>query len=141
MAITAFEAAKKMCDISNWSITNLRLQKLLYLAHKNHIQTYNKPLITRNFEAWKYGPVLPVVYERCKVFYTRPVLDTFYGVPLIDGNEEADSIKDTFQQYRSTTTQELVNITHLENGAWDRTINEFGLYAPIKNEYINLYDK
>lgn len=136
MTITAFEAAKKFGNLSGWTITNLRLQKLLYLAHKYHLKTYRTPLISRPFEAWKYGPVLPVVYERCKIFYTRPVVDTFYGIPLIEGCEEETSIKNTFEQYNNTSTRELVNITHLENGAWDKTVKEFGLYAPIKNEYI-----
>lgn len=46
------------------SVSPLKLQKLIYLAHGLHLALYGKPLINATVEAWKYGPVVaPLYYE------------------------------------------------------------------------------
>lgn len=59
MTITPFEAAKKICELSNWTLCNLKLQKLLYLCQLVHLGRHSIPLMDEIFEAWDYGPVLP----------------------------------------------------------------------------------
>lgn len=45
-------------------ITNLRLSKLLFLAQAMSLTTFDRPLFDEEFEAWNYGPVQPLVYQK-----------------------------------------------------------------------------
>jgi len=37
MTVSASAAAKRMCERSGWTLSNLELQKLLYIAHMFHL--------------------------------------------------------------------------------------------------------
>ena len=73
MAVTALQAVKHTCEASGWRVTNLQLQKILYIAHMVYAGKNNgKRLIADDdFEAWDYGPVLSGLYHRISVFGTR----------------------------------------------------------------------
>ena len=50
-------------------ITNLSLNKLVYLAQVESLQRRGqKPLFSDEIEAWQYGPVEPAVYHLFKHF-------------------------------------------------------------------------
>ena len=85
MTVSSFQVAKKICELSNWTVTNLKLQKILYLAQMVHLGRNNgDPLIDEKFEAWMYGPVLPNLYKIMKEFGGSPVRNRFYNVPPIN---------------------------------------------------------
>lgn len=72
MAITTRQATKLICNISGWSVSNLQLQKILYISHMYNLGvTEGDPLITDNFEAWDYGPVIPTLYHEVKGFGSK----------------------------------------------------------------------
>lgn len=48
------------------SISNIRIQKLLYYAQGVHLATTNEPLFDDPIEAWRFAPVVPDVYHRFK---------------------------------------------------------------------------
>ena len=50
------------CNQLGRTISNLKLQKLLYFAWKNYYKKYRKYLFNENFEAWQFGPVVRNVY-------------------------------------------------------------------------------
>jgi uncharacterized phage-associated protein len=50
-------------DPDGESMTPLRLQKLLYYCQGWHLAWYGKPLFSDRLEAWREGPVVPVVYN------------------------------------------------------------------------------
>lgn len=150
MAISSFKTAKKLCSLSNWNISNLQLQKLMYLSHLFYLGKKGKPLISRPFEAWKLGPVSPDVYERVKIFKNRPVLNVFYGIKTIEEDnslykEEALFLTDIYQKLAQKTASELVDMTHIKDGAWDKA-RKNQLYSVIKEsdileEYNKFYKK
>jgi|GEM_PF-6636616 len=58
MAVHALSAARAICELRDWEVSNLELQKILYIAHMVYLgETDSHPLIKENFEAWDYGPV------------------------------------------------------------------------------------
>lgn len=120
MAISAISAAKYLCEKSGWTLSNLSLQKMLYLAHMVHIGRHQKPLIHETFEAWDYGPVLPSVYHRAKVFGNAPVRNVFHGAADVIGPEEQETLNEAVQAMKDRSASDLVAITHWENGAWAR---------------------
>ena len=49
MSVSALSAAKTFCELRDWKISNLELQKLLYIAQMLHLGRYGTPLISERF--------------------------------------------------------------------------------------------
>ena len=117
--VTSLSAAREMCARSGWSISNLELQKLLYLAQMVYMGEHGgQRLFNGRFEAWELGPVLPDVYRRARVYVADPVQDVFFGAPRVADPERLRTIHAAFDQLSSRSPSELVNITHWSGGAW-----------------------
>lgn len=67
------------CDIS---ISNFKLQKLLYFAQGFSLALVNKPLFEEEIEPWDFGPVVPEAYREYKRFGANeiPVIDSYYDI-------------------------------------------------------------
>jgi hypothetical protein len=85
--ISALTAARHMCERSDWSLTNLKLQKMLYLAQMIYMGQFQERLINGAFEAWDYGPVLPAVYGEVKAFGGGAVRYLFGGSGVSDAEQ------------------------------------------------------
>ena len=46
----SIQVAKYICEKTGWNTSNLRLQKILYIAHMLHIGETETPLIDDSFE-------------------------------------------------------------------------------------------
>lgn len=122
--IPCCQAAKTICSLSKWTLTNLKLQKLLYLAHMVSLGKDKTPLITETFSAWMYGPVIPVLYDRIKIFGGDCVLDRFYDESLLAQSHKLyKTIEDTWNFFGRKEGWELVKITHAPQGAWSKNYN------------------
>ena len=55
------------------TITNLKLQKLVYYAQGFNLALFNKPLFKEHIEAWQHGPVTPVLYNKYKIYESNPI--------------------------------------------------------------------
>jgi len=119
MTVSALSAAKYACAYSGWSLSNLELQKILYIAHMYHMGKFRNPLLDGNFEAWDYGPVHPTIYHRAKVYGAAPVGNVFHSVEELDGNStEGSVIRGTVDRFRNYEPGQLVAITHSKISGW-----------------------
>jgi uncharacterized phage-associated protein len=139
--ISALTAARLMCDRSTGTITNLELQKMLYLAQMFYLGQNNEPLFAGNFEAWDYGPVLPNVYHEVKAFGRGPISFVIGGGSVSDHKREK-MLTDAYDQLSQRTPGQLVNITHWSKGAWAKHYRpgQKGVIIPnadIRQEYID----
>lgn len=137
MSITSFEAAKKVCSLSNWTATNLVLHKVLYLSHMIYAGRNHVPLINNNeaFEAWAYGPVLPRLYHEVKIFGINPIEDIFYWNDLPDC-EESGFLEEACSHFLNKTPAHLVGMTHRANGAWAKNYSSKVRFKKIPFEDI-----
>ena len=142
MSVSALSAAKTLCILRDWSVSNLELQKILYLAHMYHMGVHNgAPLIKEPFEAWNYGPVVPDLYQRAKGFGSGPVQNVFHWIdPVPMGTSEFQSLREAAEVTRRLRPSQLVANTHAPGGAWYSTYrpNVTGIRIPnaaILNEY------
>jgi len=55
------------------SLTNLKLQKLIYYVQAWYLANYNVPLFRAEFEPWIHGPVIPNLYREMKAFGSNPI--------------------------------------------------------------------
>ena len=69
MTYKAKEIAGYLIETANQmgkTISNLKLQKILYFAWKDFYKATGEYLFKEEFEAWKFGPVVSeVYYEYC----------------------------------------------------------------------------
>ena len=70
-----------LAEETNIPLTPLQVQKLVYFAHAWQLGLYGKPLIDTEFEAWRYGPVVPVVYFGLSHF-RGGTIEPKYRLPL-----------------------------------------------------------
>lgn len=55
------------------SVTNLKIQKLVYYAQAWYLANYGNSLFEEDFQAWVHGPVIPELYQQYKQFSYKPI--------------------------------------------------------------------
>jgi uncharacterized phage-associated protein len=141
MTINALSAARSLCELRSWTVSNLELQKILYVAQMYHLGQTGEPLVAEGFEAWDYGPVVPAVYARAKGFGKGPVPNVFHWIPPAPpASREHQTLQAISESTRNFTPGQLVDITHWEGGAWAAVYQpgQKGIRIPnglILNEY------
>ncbi len=115
-------------------ISNLALQKLLYFAHAHFLIRTETPLVQGYFEAWKYGPVHPAVYQAFKSEGDRPIMGraearnvmTGETWPLAPPDDAAVRrlVGDILRSYGHLSPGRLIDITHAPKGPWATVVNK-----------------
>jgi uncharacterized phage-associated protein len=119
VALTALQAGKRLAQRSGWTLSNLALQRILYLAHMVHLGRYRTPLVAEAFEAWDYGPVVPVLYDRVKGFGASAVRNVFNTVAdPQEGSTEVKVLDEALDRLGRAPAAQLVAMTQREGGAW-----------------------
>lgn len=120
MPMPGIAAAKRLCELSGWNLTNLEIQKILYIAQMLHLGKHgaDNPLISDTFEAWDFGPVVPAVYHKLKIFGAEKVSNVFRRVGDLKDENAGEALHQTFEAIRSASASQLVAFTHDEIGAW-----------------------
>lgn len=130
--MSALDAAVTLAEISGWSLSNLQIQKLLYLCQMEHMgRNEGQPIFDDDFEAWKLGPVVPSVYQRAKMFGSRRVETFFHKGKLPDG-PAASLVRSVYSRLPDKSPWRLVSMTHWDGGAWAKnySANEYGCLIP-----------
>lgn len=56
------------CKQHGYSVSNLKLQKLLYFVQAQFLVTLGKAAFNEEIEAWDFGPVVPEAYQYFKIW-------------------------------------------------------------------------
>ena len=112
--------AKFICEKGGWQISNLQLQKLLYLSQMIHMgQNDGLRLVEADFQAWDYGPVVRQLYSKVRMFGAGPIRDVFYSArPFKQDDPRRQTLDQICGQLLSYTPAQLVDMTHWPQGAW-----------------------
>ena len=110
-------------------VSNLKLQKLLFLCHAFYLVDTGRPLVRGSFEAWQYGPVHREAYDAFKRFGAKPITEDAERFDPVTGTRKPialpanrgvlDVIQRVAQFYGGKSPGELVELTHAKNGPWD----------------------
>jgi uncharacterized phage-associated protein len=113
-------------------LSNLKVQKLLFLCHAFYLVHTGRPLVRGSFEAWRYGPVHREVYDAFKRFQAEPITadaDKFDPVtgarkPLSLPTEPDvhNVVRRVVEFYGGKTSGQLVELTHAQGGPWDQVV-------------------
>ncbi len=106
-----------ICDLNNKtgaSVTNLKLQKLLYYAQAWTIVFFNKALFDEDFQAWAYGPVLTSIYYNFKDLGNNVIPAGRHKVPDLENTEIEELLKEVLSVYGDKSGYHLIELTHNE---------------------------
>ena len=104
--------------------TPLQIIKLAYLAHGWHLAFFGEDLFPDQVEAWPYGPVIPTLYSRVKMFRGNPInTELFSDEVKISGLSEAQqhTINEVMKVYGVYDGMQLSTLTHQEGTPWSNT--------------------
>ena len=119
MSARSDSVCKYICEAGDWRLTNLQLQKLLYMSQMAYYGLHNDRLTDLNFEAWEYGPVAPRVYRQVRMFGASPIRDVFTeALPFASGSARLEVLQDVCRDLLPFPPGDLVEITHWGGGAW-----------------------
>ena len=136
MAYTAKDIGRRMVQLSidnGIRISNLKLQKLLYFAWLEHAASGRGPLFKdEEFQAWKYGPVVPSVYYDFWRFAGNTIMATFPPSQEIN-KDTSDFLLEILREYKDVGLGRIVEKSH-ESSPWKRN------YVPGEKNVIPYAD-
>ena len=129
LQITHYIMAYKALDIANKiisktdlehgdTISNLKLQKMMYYQQGFHLAYFGTPLFDEDIVAWQYGPVVPSVYKEYKSFESNSISTSKEGISLSDDEEEL--FNNVYEEYNQFSAVALMKMTH-EESPWKTT--------------------
>ena len=121
MSISSTNASYIACYESGYTLGNIQLQKILYIASIRFAGNHkDEPLIDDEyFYAWKHGPVLPKIYKSCYK-YGSGIIEYLpnHNIDLFENSDEYKIISETVKELKNIPVYELVAYTNDEIGAW-----------------------
>lgn len=118
-----------------YSLTPLKLQKILYYVQGWSYVWDGKPMFNEEFEAWQYGPVNREVYNQFKQYKRKEIPVSEGRRPLRSTSDELDTIQSVWVEYGPESAAELVSMTHAEK-PW---IDAYEAGTSISNQAIKEY--
>lgn len=128
-------------------LTQMQLQKLVYMAHGWNMVINGEPLVSEDPEAWTHGPVFPELYQHTKFLGTKPIARLLSGNDhsifghILGGSEplrakltprEKSVIQNVWKRYGRMSGPALSRLTHQPTAPW------FQAYAQGKNTPITV---
>lgn len=112
-------------------LTNMQMQKLVYIAHGYCLATLNRPLFHNNVHAFTYGPVIPSLNKQLRQYGAGEIAEFIPTdeQPVAPDSEEMEIIREVWQYYGDFSGLQLSDITHRKGSPWSETWknNQFGV--------------
>lgn len=119
----------------NIDITPMKLQKLIYFVYRDYLQETGRSLFNERFETWKYGPVVPSVYNEFKKcgsnIIRKYAFDDNKTYTTVDEDSSPvfrnviDCVWNTYKNYDGIV---LSSMTHREGSAWRKAYEKRSPY-------------
>ncbi|MDO8740002.1 MAG: DUF4065 domain-containing protein [Candidatus Woesearchaeota archaeon] len=115
--VTALSVAEYFIDRANKekkTITNKKLQKLLYYAQVWSLVLNKEKLFPERIEAWVHGPAVPIVYRRFKSFEFNPIQIDTSSASFDFSKRQSDLLDSIWSVYGKYNAEYLEALTHSE---------------------------
>lgn len=126
------------CNDNNYTITNLKLQKLLYFLQGEIYRYTGERLIDDDFYAWQLGPVVPNVYYSYAMYSSLPLPSQNISIDIPENYENI--IINILNKYARKSTWDLVDLSHGQD-PWKYNYQIFGDKSLIPYKSIKDYFK
>jgi len=118
MTATALQISNKIINSIDTergdTISNLKLQKLLYYMQGFHLAVFDSPLFGEEINAWQYGPVVPEIYHHFKDCGSNTLALNGEEEIINLSNAEEELFLDVMNEYGQLGAVKLMNLTHEE---------------------------
>lgn len=128
-------------------LTSLHINKLVYFSHGWMLGLYDQSLVIDPIEAWKYGPVIPLVYHRFRGNGQDPIrYDDYYtdedewALGQLT-NTEKDVMDQVVSSYSDLPASALISITHEAGSPWSQHYDPTKRQVVIPNQTIRDFFK
>lgn len=137
-------------------LTQMHLQKLVYIAHGWKLALVGEPLADDVIEAWDYGPVFPDLYEHTKyngkipfsrliartdgnpfAFFDKDHVNTPYSADL--SNTDREILSRVWKKYGRLSAFKLSDLTHKPNTPWFKAFHNHGKRSKIDDSEIQIH--
>lgn len=136
--IDLFKKEKKNKEVS---ITNLKLQKLMYFVEAYYMvdNPEEKELFSSSWSAWDYGPVNRKLYNYYKKFGSMEIVlessQVLIGNHLPDTNKKY--IERIYSLFADFSAFDLVTLTHLKGSPWDEIFEKNKKFEQYNFQILN----
>lgn len=111
-------------------MTILKLLKLLYFAHGWYLIAREGALLRNSFEAWKLGPVLPIVYRafdgtgdnpiRTRALQFNVMRESWEPARAVFDDFDMSFLRWVYVSYCKYDAFQLSDLTHAPDSPWSR---------------------
>ena len=100
--------------------TPFQLIKMVFISHGRTLAALRgQPLIRDRIEAWKYGPVIPILYHELKIWGDGPVQALNYCGTMPGADGATDSERNTFfESVLPAAERSIIDDVVKEYGDW-----------------------
>ncbi|RGT88478.1 DUF4065 domain-containing protein [Coprococcus comes] len=141
---SAIDVAKYIilfCKENGYSISNLKLQKLLYFVQAQFLITTGKPAFSEEIEAWDFGPVVPEVYQHFKMWGSSELPSVLArNAEKKIYKRDQENMNEILEECAQYSASFLVDITHNQDpwaDAYEKYCNNVITKESIKEYFRN----
>ncbi|BDS17298.1 DUF4065 domain-containing protein [Clostridium perfringens] len=117
------------------SLTNLKLQKILYYVDAAFLVDTGSACFYEDFEHWRHGPVVPEIYSKYRKYLNSPIEEQQEDSNI--SNEDREIINRVIEGNIKKDPWELVKRTHEEDPWVNTTTNEIITKNSIKQFFMD----
>lgn len=126
-------------------MTQMKIVKLVYIAHGYYLGLTGAPLIRERIEAWPYGPVIPSLYHAFKKYGRSDIKELWEDpetgeIDIVSDQDTLSFLDKIWDAYGHLSGLQLSTLTHQKNTPWDKSKNKIGV-GVIPNKEIQSHYK
>lgn len=140
--------ANEFLKLNGAPLNQMKLQKLVYIAHGWNLAINKSPLIRGRIEAWDGGPVMRVIWDHLRDFgynVSGYLLGKSQSLPFSSEltDEEKAIVEHVWEKYRKFSGLELSEMTHKPGTPWSNSYfgrgrNASLIDSDIQQHFIDL---
>ena len=100
--------------------TPLQVLKLVYYCQGWGLALFNSRLFYQEIEAWRYGPVVPAIYQEAKRYVDNPITEYLYAQRSVLDEQDLALVNAVYLKYGQYQGKQLITLTHKPGSPWDQ---------------------
>lgn len=136
-ALTVANQFLELAKAEGKTLDNMQLQKLVFLAQGYSLGITGNALFKDEIRAWRWGPVIPRLYNRLKKYGAGYVTELIPLEPQMGtvGTQEMRLIAAVWKAFKSYSGIALSQLTHQKGTPWKETPEQGVITEPLMMAY------
>ena len=123
------------------TISNLKLQKLVYYAQGFHLAVTDKPLFVEKIKAWDHGPAVPQLWHRFKQYGAGSIPKPAQVDFSVFSESQKELLSEVYRIFGQFSAWKLRNMTHIEPPWKDTKTGEVITHKAMKEYFKTKVNK